>query len=35
MLDGAGLAKIAGDVGVLAAMTLVFLAAAAALFKWE
>lgn len=35
MLDGAGLAKIAGDLGVLAAMTLVFLAAAAALFKWE
>ncbi|HUW42058.1 MAG TPA: ABC transporter permease [Rectinemataceae bacterium] len=35
MLDGAGLAKIAGDLGVLAAMTLAFLAAAAALFKWE
>ncbi|MGO8692483.1 MAG: ABC transporter permease [Rectinemataceae bacterium] len=35
MLDGAGLAKIAGDLGMLAAMTLVFLAAAAALFKWE
>ncbi|MDA8425539.1 MAG: ABC transporter permease [Treponema sp.] len=35
MLDGAGLARIAGDLGVLAAMTLVFLAAAAALFKWE
>jgi ABC-type multidrug transport system permease subunit len=35
MLDGAGFARIAGDIGVLAAMTLVFLAAAAALFKWE
>jgi ABC-2 type transport system permease protein len=35
MLDGAGLAAIAGDLGVLAGMTLVFLAAAAALFKWE
>jgi len=35
MLDGAGLAKVAGDIGVLAAMTLVFLAAAATLFKWE
>jgi ABC-type multidrug transport system permease subunit len=35
MLDGAGLAKIAVDLGVLAAMTLAFLAAAAALFKWE
>jgi ABC-type multidrug transport system permease subunit len=35
MLDGAGFARIAGDLGVLAAMTLVFLGAAAALFKWE
>ncbi|HUX42015.1 MAG TPA: ABC transporter permease [Rectinemataceae bacterium] len=35
MLDGAGFAQIAGDLGVLAAMTLVFLAAAAALFRWE
>jgi ABC-type multidrug transport system permease subunit len=35
MLDGAGFARIAGDMGVLAAMTLAFLAAAAALFKWE
>lgn len=35
MLDGAGFAQVAGNLGVLAAMTLVFLAAAAALFKWE
>jgi ABC-type multidrug transport system permease subunit len=35
MLDGAGFAQIAGDLGVLAAMILVFLGAAAALFKWE
>ena len=35
MLDGAGLPQIAGDLGVLVAMTLVFLALAAALFKWE
>ncbi|MDP3178958.1 MAG: ABC transporter permease, partial [Spirochaetaceae bacterium] len=35
MLDGAGFAAIAGDVGALAAMTLVFMGAAAALFKWE
>lgn len=35
MLDGAGFAQIAGDLGILAAMTLVFLAVAAALFKWE
>jgi ABC-2 type transport system permease protein len=35
MLDGAGLAQVAGDLGVLAAMTAVFLVAAAALFKWE
>src|SRR5208282_1056683 len=35
MLDGVGFARIAGDIGVLAAMTLAFLAAAAALFKWE
>jgi ABC-2 type transport system permease protein len=35
MLDGAGLAQIAGDLGALAAMTAVFLAAAAFLFKWE
>ena len=35
MLDGAGLVAVAGDLGVLAAMTAVFLVAAAALFKWE
>jgi ABC-type multidrug transport system permease subunit len=35
MLDGAGLAQVAGDIGVLAAMTAACLAAAAALFKWE
>lgn len=35
MLDGAGFAQVAGDLGVLAAMTIVFLGAAAALFKWE
>jgi ABC-type multidrug transport system permease subunit len=35
MLDGAGFAQVAGDLGILAAMTAVFLAAAAALFKWE
>jgi ABC-2 type transport system permease protein len=35
MLDGAGLAAVAGDLGALAGMTLVFLAAGAALFKWE
>jgi ABC-type multidrug transport system permease subunit len=35
MLDGAGLAAVAGDLGVLAAMTAVFLVAAAALFRWE
>jgi ABC-2 type transport system permease protein len=35
MLDGAGLAAVGLDLVVLAAMTLVFLAAAAALFKWE
>jgi ABC-type multidrug transport system, permease component len=35
MLDGAGLAAIGGDLVVLAAMTAVFLVAAAALFKWE
>ncbi len=35
MLDGAGLSQIGGDLGVLAAMTLVFLAVAAAMFKWE
>jgi ABC-2 type transport system permease protein len=35
MLDGAGLAQVAGDLGVLAAMTAAFLAVAAALFKWE
>ena len=35
MLDGAGFAQVAGDIGILAAMTLVFLAVAAALFKWE
>jgi ABC-2 type transport system permease protein len=35
MLDGAGIAQVAGDLGVLAAMTAVFLGAAAVLFKWE
>jgi ABC-2 type transport system permease protein len=35
MLDGAGIARVAGDLGMLAAMTAVFLAAAAALFRWE
>jgi ABC-2 type transport system permease protein len=35
MLDGAGFAQVAGDLGVLAGMTLAFLAAAAVLFKWE
>jgi ABC-2 type transport system permease protein len=35
MLDGAGLAAVGVDLAVLAAMTLAFLAAAAALFKWE
>jgi ABC-2 type transport system permease protein len=35
MLDGAGIAAIGLDLGVLGAMTLVFLALAAALFKWE
>jgi ABC-type multidrug transport system permease subunit len=35
MLDGAGLAAVAGDLGVLAGMTLVFLGTAAALFRWE
>jgi ABC-2 type transport system permease protein len=35
MLDGAGIAQVAGDLGVLAAMTIAFLAAAAALFRWE
>jgi ABC-2 type transport system permease protein len=35
MLDGAGIATIALDLGVLGAMTLVFMALAAALFKWE
>jgi ABC-2 type transport system permease protein len=35
MLDGAGFAQVAGNLGVLAAMTLAFLALAAALFKWE
>lgn len=35
MLDGAGFAAVAGDMGVLAAMTGAFLVAAAALFKWE
>jgi ABC-2 type transport system permease protein len=35
MLDGAGLAAISGNLAVLGAMTLIFLAAAAALFKWE
>jgi ABC-2 type transport system permease protein len=35
MLDGAGFSAVALDMGVIAAMTLVFLALAAALFKWE
>jgi ABC-type multidrug transport system permease subunit len=35
MLDGAGLAQVAGDLGFLAVAALVFLGAAAALFKWE
>jgi ABC-2 type transport system permease protein len=35
MLDGAGFAQVAGNLGVLAIMTAAFLAAAAALFKWE
>jgi ABC-type multidrug transport system permease subunit len=35
MLDGAGFAQVALDLGVLGGMTLVFMAAAAALFKWE
>lgn len=35
MLDGAGLAQIGGDMAILGAMTLGFLAIAAALFKWE
>ena len=35
MLDGAGFAQVAGDLGVLAGMTLGLLALAAALFKWE
>jgi ABC-2 type transport system permease protein len=35
MLDGAGIAQVSGDLGALAAMTAVFLVAAAALFRWE
>jgi ABC-2 type transport system permease protein len=35
MLDGAGLAAVSGNLAVLGAMTVAFLAAAAALFKWE
>jgi ABC-type multidrug transport system permease subunit len=35
MLDGAGFAAVAGDLGILALMTVLFLGAAAALFKWE
>jgi ABC-2 type transport system permease protein len=35
MLDGAGLAAVGLDLAVLAGMTVLFLAAAAALFKWE
>ena len=35
MLDGAGFATVGLDLAVLAGMTLLFLAAAAALFKWE
>jgi len=35
MLDGSGLSAVAPDLAVLAAMTAAFLAAAAALFRWE
>ena len=35
MLDGAGLAAVSGNLAVLGGMTVVFLIAAAALFKWE
>jgi len=35
MLDGAGIAKISGDLAALAAMTVIFFVAAALLFKWE
>jgi ABC-2 type transport system permease protein len=35
MLDGAGFSAIALDLGVLGAMAVVFMAIAAALFKWE
>ncbi len=35
MLDGAGLAEIAPNLAVLGALTIVFLAAGSALFKWE
>jgi ABC-2 type transport system permease protein len=35
MLDGAGFAQVSGNIITLAAMTALFLAAAAALFKWE
>jgi len=35
MLDGAGLAAVSGNLAVLGAMTIAFMAAAAALFKWE
>ncbi len=35
MLDGAGFAQVSGDLAALAAMTVAFLVAAAALFRWE
>ena len=35
MTDGAGLAEIAPQIGVLGAMTLVFLSLGAGLFRWE
>jgi ABC-2 type transport system permease protein len=35
MLDGAGLAAVSGNLAVMGVMTVAFLAAAAALFKWE
>lgn len=35
MIDGAGLVDIAGHVGVLALMTVLFLSLGAALFRWE
>jgi ABC-2 type transport system permease protein len=35
MLDGAGLAAVSGNLAVMGGMTVAFLIAAAALFKWE